>query len=67
MLLKLFTQIIIENKVATGVEFVRADVHHTVRANQEVVLSAGTIGSAQLLMLSGIGPQKHLESLGVSK
>ncbi|XP_064596454.1 L-sorbose 1-dehydrogenase-like [Liolophura sinensis] len=59
------TKVIIENKVATGVEFVRSDVHHTVQANQEVVLSAGTIGSAQLLMLSGIGPEKHLESLGI--
>jgi choline dehydrogenase len=31
----------------------------------EVVLTAGTVGSAQLLMLSGIGPQSHLQKVGV--
>ena len=31
----------------------------------EVVLTAGTVGSAQLLMLSGIGPQAHLHEVGV--
>jgi choline dehydrogenase len=31
----------------------------------EVVLTAGTVGSAQLLMLSGIGPQSHLREVGV--
>lgn len=28
-------------------------------------MSAGTVNSAQLLMLSGIGPKKHLEEYGV--
>ena len=31
----------------------------------EVILTAGSIGSAQLLMLSGIGPSDHLEQVGV--
>jgi choline dehydrogenase-like flavoprotein len=31
----------------------------------EVILTAGTVGSAQLLMLSGIGPQSHLHEVGV--
>ena len=37
----------------------------TARANREVVLSAGAIGSPQLLMLSGIGPAEQLGALGI--
>lgn len=34
-------------------------------ARREVVLAGGTIGSAQLLMLSGVGPKEHLSELGI--
>ncbi len=34
-------------------------------ASGEVVVTAGTIGSPQLLMLSGIGPQEHLGEVGI--
>ncbi|MGI8835715.1 MAG: GMC family oxidoreductase [Pyrinomonadaceae bacterium] len=37
----------------------------TVFANKEVILSAGAVGSPHLLLLSGIGPQNELESVGV--
>ncbi|MEW2155409.1 GMC family oxidoreductase N-terminal domain-containing protein [Streptomyces sp. NPDC007189] len=37
----------------------------TVDCSREVVLTAGAIGSPHLLMLSGIGPAKHLRDVGV--
>ena len=36
-----------------------------VRARKEVIVSGGAVNSPQLLLLSGIGPKKHLESLGI--
>ncbi len=51
---------------ATGVEYRDADGNtQTVLATCEVVLSAGAVGSPQLLLLSGIGPKAELEALGI--
>jgi choline dehydrogenase len=38
---------------------------HTAECHGEVVLAAGTVGSPQLLMLSGIGPEAHLREVGI--
>jgi choline dehydrogenase len=51
---------------ATGVRYADAKGREQVaRAEREIVLSAGAIGSPQLLLLSGIGPADHLRSLGL--
>ncbi len=50
---------------ATGVTWRQNGVAKTARAQREVILSAGSIGSAQLLLLSGIGPGRELLDLGI--
>ncbi|MFN3847714.1 MAG: GMC family oxidoreductase, partial [Paracoccaceae bacterium] len=55
-------RLVVENGRAVGVELAGEGV---VRAEREVLLSSGAIGSPRLLMLSGIGPADHLTSVGV--
>ena len=55
-----------EEKQAYGVEYIRHGVKHAVHASKEVIVSAGSIDSPKLLMLSGIGNRDELEQLGVS-
>jgi len=51
---------------ATGVAYRdRAGVEHVVRANAEVILSSGAIGSPHLMMLSGLGEAAHLRESGI--
>jgi choline dehydrogenase len=50
----------------TGVHYLRRGVAETARAEGEVILAAGAIGSPQLLMLSGIGPADELRSHGIA-
>jgi choline dehydrogenase len=56
----------VEGLVATGVEYRTSDgAVQTVTATKEVVLSAGAIGSPQLLLLSGVGPRTELAEVGI--
>ena len=59
------TKVEIENSNAIGVYVIRKSRKHFIRARKEVIMSAGAISSPQLLMLSGVGPKAHLESLGI--
>jgi choline dehydrogenase len=61
----LVRRVVIENGRATGVEFARNGAVETARATSEVILSGGTYGSPQLLLLSGIGPAGELAALGI--
>jgi choline dehydrogenase len=55
-----------DKKRATGIEVdIATSGTQTIRARREVILSAGAIGSPQLLQLSGIGPPELLNKLGV--
>ena len=58
-------KIIIENGKAKGVECISNNNSIKYFADEEVLLCAGSINSPQILMLSGIGPQKHLVEMDI--
>ncbi len=60
------SRILFEGRRAIGVEYILNGAPKTVRAEGEVILAAGAIGSPQLLEVSGIGDSKRLTDLGVS-
>jgi len=60
------TKIVFEGDRAVGVQIMTADGLQTVRATREVILSAGAIHSAKLLMLSGVGSSEVLRKLGIA-
>uniref|UniRef100_A0A1A9WC61 Glucose-methanol-choline oxidoreductase N-terminal domain-containing protein n=1 Tax=Glossina brevipalpis TaxID=37001 RepID=A0A1A9WC61_9MUSC len=61
------TKVLIDKdlKRAYGILFETHNKTYRVLANKEVILSAGAINSPQLLMLSGIGPAKHLRKMQI--
>lgn len=58
-------RLLFEGTRCVGVEWSRDGRLERARAAAEVVVSGGTIGSPQLLMLSGIGPADHLAEHGI--
>ncbi|TCT07965.1 GMC family oxidoreductase [Aquabacter spiritensis] len=58
-------KVVLKDRRAVGVALRTASGPRTLTARREVVLSAGSIGSPQLLMLSGIGPGAHLAEMGI--
>lgn len=54
-----------ETNAVKGVIFTRNNKTYLVRTKKEVILSAGAVSSPQILLLSGIGPKQHLDSLKI--
>lgn len=59
------TKVIFDGKKAVGIEMIENNKLIKVMARKEIVLSAGSIGSPQILMLSGVGPKEHLQTFGI--
>lgn len=63
------TRVLVENGRAVGVELIAAGNRRPIdpaRADREVIVSAGALGSPRLLMLSGIGHAAHLREHGIT-
>jgi len=58
-------KIIVKDGRAAGVKISGAGGSRTITSNKEIILAGGAFASPQLLMLSGIGPAKHLKELGI--
>ncbi|TPN13765.1 choline dehydrogenase [Mesorhizobium sp. B2-1-3] len=61
----LASRILFEGKRAVGIEYLQKGQTKTARAGREIILSAGSINSPQLLQLSGIGPAALLNGFGI--
>ena len=59
------TGLIFDNKKCIGVKFTQKGKQHEIFAGKEIVLSGGAVNSPHILQVYGIGPQKHLQSIGV--
>jgi choline dehydrogenase-like flavoprotein len=62
----LTTRILVEKGRAIGVEIIKRDgAPKMLRADREILVTSGAIGTPKLLLQSGIGPADHLKSVGV--
>ncbi len=55
------TKILFDGKRATGVRYYQHGRYVDVFARKEVILAAGSVGSPQLLLLSGVGPRAEID------
>lgn len=62
------SKVLFKNKKAIGVQCIESNAHkdRNIYANSEVIISAGSISSPQILQLSGIGDEQHLKRLGIN-
>ena len=59
-------RLLLDGRRVTGICFRHNGVEKTIEVNLEVILSTGSIGTPQLLQLSGIGPANLLRDLGIT-
>ncbi len=59
-------RITVERGRATGVDYFDGRERRMVRAESEVIVTSGAIGTPKVLMLSGIGPAEHLLTHGIA-
>ena len=62
------SKVLFKNKKAIGVQCIGSNTNkdRNIYANSEVIISAGSISSPQILQLSGIGDEQHLKRLGIN-
>ena len=58
--------LVLDGKRCQGLRYSIGQRKHQATATREVIISAGTINSPQLLQLSGIGHPQKLQSLGIN-
>ncbi len=61
----LVKRITFEGTRATGVEYFNGKERRVARAESEVIVTSGAIGSPKIMMLSGVGPAAHLKEHGI--
>lgn len=59
------SRVLFDGNRAVGVEYLKGGQLHQAKADREVILSSGAIGSPKILQLSGVGPKALLDKVGV--
>jgi 4-pyridoxate dehydrogenase len=62
----LVTRIVLDGTTAKGIEYLKGGHLQRAQATREVIVSGGAFSTPQILMLSGIGPARHLREVGVA-
>lgn len=60
------SRVMFDGRRASGLEYVKGGHKYSVRARNEIVLSAGAVNTPQLLLLSGVGPANALQAHGIN-
>jgi len=61
----LVRRIVFDDTTATGVDYLQGGQAKTARAESEILVTSGAIGSPKLMLLSGVGPAAQLRAHGI--